>query len=326
MRGVLELDLVSGADVGRPAPPVSLGVGCPRTRRFRRAHWPSTRIPTTRRSRRAARWRRGPRPAPRSRSSSRPRVTRGRGSGRRSGRARPPAGGGDREGRRRCSGFSGHFHLGYHDGELPDDQGAAGRDHPLRARAPTRGRALPGPDRGVLRRRLLQPPRPPRHGLGDARRGRAGRRATRTTSRSTSPRGSTCTTCSAVYLSGTFEPNVWVDISDTLERKIDAIFCHASQLTETGERFREFLRGTGPSRPAAQAGVSLRRGVPPADLRAAELRVAAAAGAAIPPCARKTRTATIPTPTAARRAPTDERAASVVAARSRPTQPTSTSP
>jgi LmbE family N-acetylglucosaminyl deacetylase len=46
----------------------------------------------------------------------------------------------------------------------------------------------------------------------------------------------------AVYLSGTLEPNVWIDISATLERKIDALFCHASQLEETGEWFREFLR------------------------------------------------------------------------------------
>ena len=45
-----------------------------------------------------------------------------------------------------------------------------------------------------------------------------------------------------VYLSGTLEPNIWVDISSTLERKIDALFCHASQLVETGEWFREFLR------------------------------------------------------------------------------------
>lgn len=47
-----------------------------------------------------------------------------------------------------------------------------------------------------------------------------------------------------VYLSGTLQPNCWVDISATLERKIDALFCHASQLTETGEWFREFLRAS----------------------------------------------------------------------------------
>ena len=45
-----------------------------------------------------------------------------------------------------------------------------------------------------------------------------------------------------VYLSGTLEPNCWIDISKTLEKKIDALFCHQSQLVETGEWFREFLR------------------------------------------------------------------------------------
>ena len=47
---------------------------------------------------------------------------------------------------------------------------------------------------------------------------------------------------SAVYLSGTLEPNTWIDITKTLERKIEALFCHASQLVETGEWFRQFLR------------------------------------------------------------------------------------
>ena len=46
----------------------------------------------------------------------------------------------------------------------------------------------------------------------------------------------------AVYLSGTLEPNTWVDITATLERKIEALFCHASQLVETGDWFRQFLR------------------------------------------------------------------------------------
>jgi len=46
----------------------------------------------------------------------------------------------------------------------------------------------------------------------------------------------------AVYLSGTLEPNAWVDIGDTLEQKIEALFCHASQLVETGDWFRDFLR------------------------------------------------------------------------------------
>jgi LmbE family N-acetylglucosaminyl deacetylase len=46
----------------------------------------------------------------------------------------------------------------------------------------------------------------------------------------------------ALYLSGTFEPNTWVDVGATLERKIEALFCHASQLVETGDWFRDFLR------------------------------------------------------------------------------------
>ena len=46
----------------------------------------------------------------------------------------------------------------------------------------------------------------------------------------------------AVYLSGTQAPDTWVDIGATLERKLDALFCHASQLVETGDWFREFLR------------------------------------------------------------------------------------
>jgi LmbE family N-acetylglucosaminyl deacetylase len=48
----------------------------------------------------------------------------------------------------------------------------------------------------------------------------------------------------SVYLSGTLEPNCWVDITGTLEDKIDALFCHASQLTEQGEWFRDFLRSS----------------------------------------------------------------------------------
>src|SRR3954465_11834267 len=47
---------------------------------------------------------------------------------------------------------------------------------------------------------------------------------------------------SSVYLSATMEPDVWVDVSDTLELKIEALFRHTSQLTESGEFFRAFLR------------------------------------------------------------------------------------
>ena len=63
----------------------------------------------------------------------------------------------------------------------------------------------------------------------------------------------------AVYLSGTFEPNVWIDIADTLDRKIEALFCHASQLDETGEWFREFLRDSAEAAGRA-AGVTYAEG------------------------------------------------------------------
>ena len=87
----------------------------------------------------------------------------------------------------------------------------------------------------------------------------------------------------AVYLSGTLEPNCWVDISTVLERKVDALFCHASQLTETGEWFRDFLRDR-----AEDAGPRgrrpLRRGFPsPHPRRLSGDRITGAAGASTPP-------------------------------------------
>jgi LmbE family N-acetylglucosaminyl deacetylase len=45
-----------------------------------------------------------------------------------------------------------------------------------------------------------------------------------------------------VYLSGTLEPDVWVDVSTTLDVKLDAVLCHRSQLTETGEWLRTVIR------------------------------------------------------------------------------------
>ncbi len=59
------------------------------------------------------------------------------------------------------------------------------------------------------------------------------RPATRTTSRSTCGRACRCTRC-APYLSGTLDPNCWIDIAKTQDRKIDALFRHESQLVETG--------------------------------------------------------------------------------------------
>lgn len=47
---------------------------------------------------------------------------------------------------------------------------------------------------------------------------------------------------STVLLSGTIAPDVWVDISASLERKTRAVMCHESQLAEGGEWFRTAVR------------------------------------------------------------------------------------
>lgn len=52
-----------------------------------------------------------------------------------------------------------------------------------------------------------------------------------------------------VYLSGTLEPDVWVDISDTLEKKVAAVECHRSQLTTAAG-----WAGTAVRRRAQEAG------------------------------------------------------------------------
>ena len=46
----------------------------------------------------------------------------------------------------------------------------------------------------------------------------------------------------AVYLSGTLEPDVWVDVTDYVDAKAEALSCHESQLEETGEWLRQVVR------------------------------------------------------------------------------------
>ncbi len=55
-----------------------------------------------------------------------------------------------------------------------------------------------------------------------------------------------------VYLSGTLQPDVWVDITATLDDKVDALLCHASQLDEPGEWLRTVVR-----RRAEEAGARI---------------------------------------------------------------------
>jgi LmbE family N-acetylglucosaminyl deacetylase len=45
-----------------------------------------------------------------------------------------------------------------------------------------------------------------------------------------------------VYLSGTLEPDVWVDIGDTLAVKVQALARHRSQLADAGDWLEDFVR------------------------------------------------------------------------------------
>ena len=44
------------------------------------------------------------------------------------------------------------------------------------------------------------------------------------------------------YLSGSLQPNVWVDVSSTIDRKIEAVTCHLSQLADAGDWIASALR------------------------------------------------------------------------------------
>ena len=46
----------------------------------------------------------------------------------------------------------------------------------------------------------------------------------------------------SVYLSGTLEPDAWVDVTDSIDTKLEALLCHRSQLGETGEWFHQVVR------------------------------------------------------------------------------------
>jgi LmbE family N-acetylglucosaminyl deacetylase len=59
---------------------------------------------------------------------------------------------------------------------------------------------------------------------------------------------------SRLYLSGTLEPDVWVDTSATIDRKAQAVACHASQVGEPGEWLRVVVRERA-EQAGRQAGV-----------------------------------------------------------------------
>ncbi len=63
----------------------------------------------------------------------------------------------------------------------------------------------------------------------------------------------------ALYLSGTLEPDVWVDITGTIDVKAEALGCHKSQLGATGEWLRSVVRQRAEAA-GRQAGVRYAEG------------------------------------------------------------------
>jgi LmbE family N-acetylglucosaminyl deacetylase len=62
-----------------------------------------------------------------------------------------------------------------------------------------------------------------------------------------------------VYLSGTLEPDVWVDITDHVDAKAEALMRHESQMGETGEWLRQVVRRRA-EEGGRQAGVAYAEG------------------------------------------------------------------
>lgn len=63
----------------------------------------------------------------------------------------------------------------------------------------------------------------------------------------------------ALFLSGTLEPDVWVDVSSTIDVKAAAIACHGTQVGESGEWLRTAVRQRAEDA-GRQAGVPFAEG------------------------------------------------------------------
>jgi LmbE family N-acetylglucosaminyl deacetylase len=62
-----------------------------------------------------------------------------------------------------------------------------------------------------------------------------------------------------VWLSGSLEPDTWVDIESSIDAKAEALRCHESQLAEAGEWLRTFVRERA-EEAGRQAGVRYAEG------------------------------------------------------------------
>ena len=134
-------------------------------------------------------------------------------------------------------GLAGHFHLDYGDGELRDDLEIRGRIVELVRRLKPEVVVCPDPTAVFFGDRYFNHRDHREAGWValDAIAPAAG-------NPHYFPEAGPVHAVGCAYLSGTLEPNAWVDVTDTVEAKIDALLCHRSQLRETGEWFRQLVR------------------------------------------------------------------------------------
>jgi LmbE family N-acetylglucosaminyl deacetylase len=137
----------------------------------------------------------------------------------------------------RVLGIAGHHFLGYPDGELHDDEELRGR--------------LVGLIRS-LRPAAVMCPDPTAVFFGDHYANHRDHRVVGWAALDATtpaagmphyfPEAGAAHRPTALYLSGTLEPDVWVDITGTIDLKAQALACHASQVGPPGEWLRSVVR------------------------------------------------------------------------------------
>ena len=73
------------------------------------------------------------------------------------------------------------------------------------------------------------------------------------------PEGGPAHQVQAAYLSGSLEPDVFVDVTETIDVKVEAVACHRSQLPDSGSWADDMVRGRA-AEEGARAGVSYAEG------------------------------------------------------------------
>ncbi len=167
-----------------------------------------------------------------------PTVARGRSIPRSSRRSWSPSGAAELEESSALIGLASVTNLGYPDGEFVDSDAFRRSLGRMGAATAARGRVRPRPDGDVLRAGVLQPSRPSHR----RRRPCWMPWPPRPLSRCTFPTPVPAHQVATVLLSGTLEPDEWVDVSETIECKAAAVECHRTQFAEPGGWAGEAVR------------------------------------------------------------------------------------